>query len=73
MKRKYAIEAAGYICIPIWECEFNKMVEESEEVREFVVSLDIQERLELRDSFYGVCYQLKVYITQFYLINVMVN
>ena len=37
----------------MWECEFNKMLEESEELRRFSKELDIQPRLAPRDAFYG--------------------
>ena len=41
----------NYICI--WEHDWVKMVNENSDVRDFVSGLDIQDRLNPRDSFFG--------------------
>ena len=40
-----------YVCI--WEHAWSKMVRDDPDVRDFVTGLDIQDRLEPRDSFFG--------------------
>ena len=53
MGRLKVIENVGYVVEVIWEHEWNQLKREREEVREFVNRLELVDRLELRDSFFG--------------------
>ena len=44
---------AGYRVISIWECEYNNMLKNDANVKQFVSTLDIQNRLQARESFFG--------------------
>ncbi len=43
----------GYKYVSIWEHDWLEMVESESEVEWFVTQLDVQSRLEPRDSFFG--------------------
>ena len=43
----------GYHVIEMWECDWRKMKEQREDVRNFVASLDLVEPLNPRDAFCG--------------------
>ncbi|XP_078355818.1 uncharacterized protein LOC144640593 [Oculina patagonica] len=43
----------GYNAVTVWECEWNRMKKESEEIKAFMTSLDIVEPLNPRDAFCG--------------------
>jgi hypothetical protein len=47
------LKQMGYEVIEIYECEFDKEIRENPEIKEFVNSLDIPERLTIRQAFYG--------------------
>ena len=53
MKKKTALERKGYHYVCCWSHEFQAMLKEDEKMARFVSSLDIQERLDPRDSFFG--------------------
>ena len=52
-KRQHEIETMGYNYVEMWECQFNEMLTNNVEARDFVSRLDIQDRLKLRDCFFG--------------------
>jgi hypothetical protein len=41
------------VLIEIWECSFDKMLKENEELKEFLKNFDIKMPLNVRDSFFG--------------------
>ena len=52
--RERYIRQRGYRYIFIWECAFKRMVKQNENgIKDFVEGLDIPERLNPRDSFFG--------------------
>ncbi|MEW8548383.1 MAG: DNA polymerase, partial [Candidatus Thiodiazotropha sp.] len=51
-KTKY-LESCGYKVITKWKHEFTEDLKINPELKEFVSSLDLQERLDPRDSFFG--------------------
>ena len=53
MKKKLHLEEAGFVYHSIWECEWNNMVNDSKEVREFVQRIPSTEPLNPRDAFNG--------------------
>lgn len=52
-KREQCIKSLGIEHITIWEHEFTKLLRSNEAASRFVKSLDLQERLNPRDAFYG--------------------
>ena len=46
-------EEYGYKYVCIWEHDWLRQVRENRDVRDFVATLDIQERLDPRESFFG--------------------
>ena len=52
-KRENIIKALGYKYVEIWEHEFQRQLEQDKEMKLFVDSLDVQDRLNPRDSFFG--------------------
>ena len=53
MKKMKFLKEKGYKYRCIWECQYEKLLENNAEMREFVQSLDIQSRLCARESFFG--------------------
>lgn len=51
-KRRY-IESLGVNYVCTWEHDFQNLLAQSKEVSTFIDSLDLQERLDPRDSFFG--------------------
>lgn len=51
-KHRY-LKSIGMNVVTMWEHEFTKLVQENKEVSDFVTSLDIHERLNPRDAFFG--------------------
>lgn len=51
-KQRY-LKSIGMIVVTMWEHEFTELVLENKEVLDFVTSLDIHERLNPRDAFFG--------------------
>ena len=51
--RETKIKSLGYKYTCIWECEFNDQVSRHPDMKAFMNNLDIQERLNPRDSFFG--------------------
>lgn len=52
LKKQY-IKSQGMKLVSIWGYEFNEMLQGNESARTFVDSLDLQDRLNPRDSFFG--------------------
>ena len=52
-KREQCIKALGIEHITIWEHQFHELLRSNETANTFVKSLDLQERLNPRDAFYG--------------------
>ena len=48
-----ALFAEGYSVIVMWECEWTKLKQEDETVRQLVQSFDLVPRLQPRDAFFG--------------------
>ena len=53
IKKKVLTEDLRFKYVCIWEHDWTKLVSENTEVRDFVAGLEIQERLDPRDPFYG--------------------
>ena len=53
VKKEIYLKQHGYKYIAIWECAFDHGVNSSVDMQTFLQSLDIQERLKPRESFYG--------------------
>ena len=53
MKKKAYLESVGYKYVCIWEHEFQDQLKENAEMKTFVDNLDVQDRLNPRDSFAG--------------------
>ena len=53
LKREQCIRFLGFEQVTIWEHEFNQLLQTNETVANFVNSLDIQDRLEPRQAFFG--------------------
>ncbi|XP_067669969.1 uncharacterized protein [Haliotis asinina] len=53
MKRNAAIKEKGYELVTLWEHEFRQELKPKAELKTFVSTLDLQERLDPRDSFFG--------------------
>lgn len=51
-KRRY-LESFGYTYLHIWESDFDRTIESTEEMKSFIVHLEIASPLQLRDAFYG--------------------
>lgn len=51
-KRRY-LKSLGYIYLQMWESDFDRAVESTEEMKSFVENLEIISPLEPRDAFYG--------------------
>jgi G:T-mismatch repair DNA endonuclease (very short patch repair protein) len=52
-KKERYIKSLGMRLVTIWEHEFEQLLKDNPDVSEFVNSLDIQERLNPRDAFFG--------------------
>ena len=52
-KKQRALEKAGYIYQCMWECEFHKDLQSNTHLQEFVKDIEVQDRLNPRDSFFG--------------------
>ncbi|XP_069108950.1 uncharacterized protein [Argopecten irradians] len=52
-KKKEYIQSLGITYVDIWEHQFETLMKATPEVERYVEDLDIQSRLEPRDSFYG--------------------
>ncbi|XP_046582182.1 uncharacterized protein LOC124289622 [Haliotis rubra] len=53
MKRNEFWKSQGYNLVTLWEHEFTEKVRSMPELKNFVEKLDLQERLDVRDSFFG--------------------
>jgi len=53
IKRKVLTEDLRYDYVCIWEHDWLARMRDDLDVREFVATLDLQERLDPRDSFFG--------------------
>ena len=56
MDKKNDLKQAGYRYVSMWECQWREMMTRND-VRNFVQGLNIQDRLDPRDAFYGGGYQ----------------
>ncbi|XP_041366927.1 uncharacterized protein LOC121381654 [Gigantopelta aegis] len=52
-RKREELKLKGYKVIEIWEHEFNHLLKSNPELKQFVNSLDLQDRLNPRDSFFG--------------------
>ncbi|XP_041361018.1 uncharacterized protein LOC121377177 [Gigantopelta aegis] len=52
-RKREELKLKGYKVIEIWEHEFNHLQKSNPELKQFVNSLDLQDRLNPRDSFFG--------------------
>jgi len=50
-KREIEIKSLGYKYVSIWEHEYQRQLKRDEEMKNFVNTLDVQDRLNPRDSF----------------------
>ncbi|MES9881304.1 MAG: DNA polymerase, partial [Sedimenticola sp.] len=53
LENKRVIEEMGYKYVQIWEHEFHEKIEKDDNLKMFVKNLDVQSRLDPRDSFFG--------------------
>ena len=53
IQKKEYIRSLNMKCVDIWEHDFVKLVKSDASVRDFINGLDIQERLNPRDAFFG--------------------
>ena len=53
MDKKHMLQNQGFKYIEKWECEFRQELQENEELKDFVTSLNIVPPLEPRDAFFG--------------------
>ncbi|XP_067685645.1 uncharacterized protein [Haliotis asinina] len=53
MKRNTAIKEKGYNLVTLWEHEFRQQLKTNPELKNYVAILDLQQRLDPRDSFFG--------------------
>lgn len=52
-KRERELKNLGYNLIVVWEHQFQNQLDKNPELQQFVSKLDLQERLDPRDSFFG--------------------
>jgi G:T-mismatch repair DNA endonuclease (very short patch repair protein) len=65
LKKKAYIEQLGMKYVCIWDHEFKKQKNQNTELNEFVKSLDLIDRLDPRESFFGVAPMLVNFITKY--------
>jgi phosphoribosyl-AMP cyclohydrolase len=53
LRKRKELESMQIKVISISECEFDKMIKENAEMKEFVDKLDVPQRMKIRDSFFG--------------------
>ncbi|XP_041361863.1 uncharacterized protein LOC121377830 [Gigantopelta aegis] len=53
IKKRNVLKEKGYKLVDIWEHEFREKQKKNPEMKTFVDALDIQDRLDPRDSFFG--------------------
>lgn len=53
LDREQALSKAGFTPLFVWECDWNTMVAESDDIRNFVESLEMVSPLEPREAFFG--------------------
>ena len=53
MRKTQDLRTKGYRVIVIWECEWKRLVNESEEIRSFLSKIEIIPPLVARDAFFG--------------------
>ena len=52
-QKKAHLESRGFTYLAMWECEWGQKVEDTPEIQNFLDTLDIQDRLNPKDSFFG--------------------
>lgn len=52
-KREMELKRRGYEYVCIWEHEFREQLEKDDKMREYVSTLDVTDRLNPRESFFG--------------------
>lgn len=52
-RRESVIRNLGYNLVTVWEHEFRQSIQESADLRNFILNLDIEEHIDLRESFFG--------------------
>ena len=53
LRKKTALKQKGYTYVSIWEHEFREAMQNDPQVKTFLQLLDIETRLDPRDSFFG--------------------
>ena len=53
IKKEKALKALGYKLVTIWEHTFKEQINANDELRDFVMRLDLEPRLSPRESFFG--------------------
>jgi hypothetical protein len=53
MKKKHFIECQGIKYVCIWEHQFHEQLEQNTEMKIFLDNLDLTDRLDPRESFFG--------------------
>ena len=64
MKREKELPTRGYKVVTKWEHDFHLDIKRNDNLRTFVNGLDVQERLNPRDSFWGGAQMLSNFITE---------
>lgn len=63
-KREQELKRLGYKLVIVWEHEFMKQITRSEPLQIYLSRLDIQERLNPRESFFGSVQMLSNFIVR---------
>ena len=58
LKREESLKSLGYNVVSIFECQFKKIMDGNEEIRNFVNNVTVEKRLDPRDAFLGKKYYL---------------
>ena len=53
LEKRKKLTSMGYKVVTMWECQFRKNIEDNPALQEFIKGLEIEERLDPRDSFFG--------------------
>ena len=52
-KKERALKKLGYKLVTIWEHQFKQQINQNVQLQEFISQLDVETRLNPRDSFFG--------------------
>ena len=53
LEKEEMLKKEGFKVISVWECQFDKEINENEEMKQFIGNIDIVTPLDPRDAFYG--------------------